>query len=312
MDNFLWTEKYRPSTVSDIVLPKRVKKPFLDIVKDKNVPNMILSGSAGVGKTTLALAICKELGLDSIVINGSDQRNIDTLRTKIVQFASTVSLSDGVKVVIIDEGDYLNPQSTQPALRGVIEEFADNCRFIITCNYVNRIIEPLQSRCIVHDISVKRTELPEICVAFMSRLEHILQQEGVEYDKKVLPALISKNAPDWRKVLNVAQTYSKSGSIDLGILESIDEENFKALLNHMRRREFNNVRKWVVNNSDIDSADLFNKLYNSLRNHIEDASYPNVILILAEWQYKASFVVNQEINTMACLTELMSEIIWKN
>ena len=304
MEHLLWTEKYRPQTIEDCILPDRLKKPFQEYVNQKQIPNLLLTGGAGVGKTTVAKAMCNEIGCDFMVINGSDESGIDTFRVKIKNYASSMSLSGGRKVIIIDEADYLNPNSTQPALRNAIEEFASNCSFIFTCNYKNRIIEPLHSRCAVIEFSLKNGEKAKMASAFFKRIQSVLQSEKVEYDEKVIAELIKKHFPDFRRVLNELQRYSQFGNIDTGILAQIGDVSISELVKSISTKDFGAIRKWVASN-EIDSNILFRKLYDSLYDVLKPQSIPQAVLILADYQYKAAFVADQEINTVACLTELM-------
>jgi DNA polymerase III delta prime subunit len=304
MEHLLWTEKYRPQTVEDCILPDRLKKPFQEYVNQKNIPNLLLSGGAGVGKTTVAKAMCNEIGCDFMVINGSDESGIDTFRTKIKNYASSMSLSGGRKVIIIDEADYLNPNSTQPALRNAIEEFASNCSFIFTCNFKNRIIEPLHSRCAVIDFSLKNGEKDKMAAQFFKRIQTVLQSESVEFDKNVIAELIKKHFPDFRRVLNELQRYSQFGAIDTGILAQIGDVSLSEIIKHIKEKDFGAIRKWVAS-SDVDSASLYRKVYDALYDTLKPQSIPQAVLILADYQYKSAFVADQEINTVACLTELM-------
>jgi len=308
--NSLWVEKYRPQKVEDIILPDRIKKPALAIVESGNIPNMLLSGPAGTGKTTLAKAVCKELDADVIVINGSEDRNIDTVRHKVRQFASTVSFSGGVKVVIYDEADGLAPQ-TQQALRALIEEFSSNCRFILTCNFKGKIIEPLHSRCTNIDFTLKKAELPKLCGQFFDKVLAILDAEGVEYDKKPIIELIQKSAPDWRKVLGELQIYSTSGKIDTGILVDFDEDNFKSLITYLKGKKFKDTRKWVVDNMSVDPQRVYRKFYDTAIDYLEPASVPQLVLLIAEYQYKQGMVMDGEINLMAFFVECMSSLRFK-
>ena len=304
MDHLLWTEKFRPQTIQDCILPDRLKKPFQEYVNQKQIPNLLLTGGAGVGKTTVAKAMCNEIGCDFIVINGSDESGIDTFRNKIKNYASSMSLSGGRKVIIIDEADYLNPNSTQPALRNAIEEFAGNCSFIFTCNYKNRIIEPLHSRCAVIEFGLKNGEKAKMAAAFFKRLQSILQSEKVEYDDAVIAELIKKHFPDFRRVLNELQRYSQFGKIDTGILAQIGDVSIEEVVKYISSKDFGAFRKWVATN-EVDSTTLYRKLYDSLYETLKPQSIPQAVVILADYQYKAAFVADQEINTVAFLTELM-------
>jgi len=306
--DFLWVEKYRPKTVSDIVLPQSLKQTFQKIVASKELPNMLFTGTAGLGKTTVARALCNELDCDYILINGSEEGNIDTLRTKIKQFASSVSLQGGYKVVILDEADYLNPQSTQPALRGFIEEFSKNCRFILTCNFKNRIIEPLHSRCGVYEFNTSKKSMIELCESFMDRCKTILDNEQVEYDAKPVAELIMKFAPDWRRVLNELQRYSINGKIDSGIINNLQDKNFDDLFSHLKNKNFKSMRSWVVNNIDTDASAIFRAIYDRMSDKVAPQSIPQLVLLLADYQYKNAFVADHELNVVACLTEVMSDV----
>lgn len=303
-EQFLWVEKYRPRRISDCILPDNLKNTFQEFVDQDNIPNMLLSGTAGTGKTTIARALCEELGCDYIIINGSEESGIDVLRTKIKDFASTVSLAGKVKVVILDEADYLNPNSTQPALRGFIEEFSKNCRFIFTCNYKNRIIPPLHSRTTVIDFKLGKEDRPVVAAKFFKRLTEILEQENITFDKKVVVELLNKHFPDYRRVLNELQRYSSSGTIDEGVLVNISDANLKELIAALRGKDFKKMRNWVVNNLDNDPNVLFRKLYDVLMPEV--VQVPQLILLLADYQYKAAFVADAEINLVACLTEIMA------
>jgi len=307
--NVLWCEKYRPKTIEDCVLPDRLKKPFQEYVNKKEIPNMILSGTAGVGKTTVARAMCEEVGADYIMINGSDESGIDVLRTKIKGFASSVSLLGGRKVIIIDEADYLNPNSTQPAFRGVIEEFANNCSFIFTCNYKNRIIAPLHSRCTVIDFRLQNGEKAKMASAFMKRIDTVLKNEKVEFDPKVLAEVITKHFPDYRRVLNELQRYSSFGKIDVGILSADANLKIKDLLGWIKDKNFNEVRKWVSNNSDNDVNLIYREIYDNLYEVLKKDSIPAAVILLAKYQYQAAFCADQEINLLAFLTEFMIECV---
>ena len=302
--DFLFTEKYRPAKIADTILPPNLKAGFQAMVDSGEIPNMLLSGTAGSGKTTVARALCDELDLDYIVVNGSEEGNIDTLRGKIKQFASSVSLQGGYKVVILDEADYLNPQSTQPALRGFIEQFSDNCRFILTCNLKNRIIEPLHSRCGVYEFNTARKELGPLCAGFMKRLEWILGEEGISYDRSVIANMIQTHAPDWRRVIVEVQRHAQSGLDDMTAITN-NSGSYDVLFLHLKSKQFVKMREWVVNNIDIDSRAIFRGIYDSMSGSIHPQSIPQVVLILADYSYKASFVADAELNTVACLTEIM-------
>ena len=306
MDQFLWVEKYRPQTISDCILSDDLKNTFTKIVESGELPNMLFTGTAGLGKTTVAKALCNMLDLDYIVINGSEEGNIDTLRGKIKQFASTVSLQGGIKVVILDEADYLNPQSTQPALRGFIEEFANNCRFILTCNFKNRIIEPLHSRCGVYEFN--GGDKQQLCNDFFIRAQGILSGEGITYEKPALAELVMKHYPDWRRVLNELQRYSLSGKIDTGILNSISDKNYDDLFTFLKTKDFKKMRSWVANNIDTDASAIFRSIYDRVTQKVSPASIPQLILILADYQYKNAFVADHELNVVACLTEVMANV----
>ena len=305
---FLWVEKYRPKKVSDTILPASLKTTFQKIIDGKELPNMLFTGTAGLGKTTVARALCNELGCDYILINGSEEGNIDTLRTKIKQFASSVSLHGGFKVVILDEADYLNPQSTQPALRGFIEEFSNNCRFILTCNFKNRIIEPLHSRCGVYEFNTSKKSMAELCQSFMARCKTILDNESIEHDDKAIAELILKFAPDWRRVLNELQRYSINGKIDSGIINGLRDKNYDDLFSHLKNKNFKGMRSWVVSNIDTDASAIFRAIYDRMSDKVAPQSIPSLILLLADYQYKNAFVADHELNVVACLTEVMSDV----
>ena len=304
-NDFLWVEKYRPKTVSDIILSDNLKETFTKIVQSGEMPNMLFTGTAGLGKTTVAKALCNQMGLDWILINGSEEGNIDTLRGKIKQFASSVSLQGGYKVVILDEADYLNPQSTQPALRGFIEEFANNCRFILTCNFKNRIIEPLHSRCGVYEFNTTKKGMVNLCMSFMDRAKTILTDEGVDFDEKVLAELIMKFAPDWRRVLNELQRQAFNGKIT-GI--NNDVNNFTELFTHLKSKDFKQMRKWVTDNMDIEATAIFRGIYDQMYDYLKPQSIPQLVLILADYQYKQAFVADHELNVVACMTEIMANV----
>ena len=308
---FLWVEKYRPQKIDDCVLPETLKKTFKEYIIKGELPNFLLCGTAGTGKTTVAKALCNEIGAEYMFINGSEESGIDVLRTKIKSFASSVSLTDAKKVVILDEADYLNPNSTQPALRAFIEEFSNNCRFILTCNFKNRIIEPLHSRCAVIEFKIDNAEKKNMLEGFFKRTRQILQQENIEFDPKVVAEMLTKYFPDFRRILNELQRYSVSGKIDTGILVNVSEESYKSLIKFMKEKDFTEVRKWVGKNSDTDSVSLFRQLYDSACTIMEPISVPQLILILAEYQYKAAFVADHELNTMAAMTEIMANCKFK-
>jgi DNA polymerase III delta prime subunit len=311
MNEFLWVEKYRPKTIDECVLPDDLKSNFKKVLKHGELQNMLLTGTAGTGKTTAAKALCNELDLDYLLINGSEESGIDTLRNKIKHFASTVSLQGGYKVVILDEADYLNPQSTQPALRGFIEEFSSNCRFILTCNFKNRIIEPLHSRCTTIEFNVSKKNAAPLAMAFLERCEMILKVNNVQYEKQILAELIMKHMPDWRKVLNELQRYSVSGTIDSGILVQLSDISFNGLISFLKEKNFKQVRKWVAENMDSEPAALYRKIYDNMNDHVDSASIPQLVLILADYQYKNAFVADHELNTVACLTEVMAGVKFK-
>lgn len=309
MSEFLWVEKYRPQTISDCILPDGLKQTFQEYVDAGEISNMLLCGTAGTGKTTVARALCNELGCDYIVINGSDESGIDVLRTKIRDFASTVSFESKAKVVILDEADYLNPNSTQPALRAFIEEFSGNCRFIFTCNFKNRIIEPLHSRTAVIDFKIDKKDRPEMAQKFMGRMQYILTQEGIPYEQNVLAELLMKHFPDYRRVINELQRYSKSGSIDSGILSNIAEINTKGLIDSLKDKDWKKMRQWVVNNVDNDPQGVYRKVYDALIDKVKQV--PHLVLLIADYQYKSAFVADQEINLTACLTDIMASVEFK-
>jgi len=309
MSDFLWVEKYRPRKIQDCILSEDLKNTFLEFVKKKEIPNLLLSGTAGTGKTTVARALCEEIGVDYIIINGSDEgRQIDTLRNKIKNFASTISLTKEAnhKVVIIDEADYMNAESVQPALRNFIETFFNNCRFIFTCNYKNKIIPALHSRCTVIDFRIVNGQKVKTAKQLMDRLSVILKDEGVEFDKKILAEVIQKYYPDFRRTINELQRYSVRGKIDSGILFSLSEENNKDLIVKLKDKDFNGMRKWVIQNLDKEPSALFTSIYDVLYENLEPKSIPQAVLIIAGYQYKAAFVADQEINMVACLTEIMA------
>lgn len=311
MDNteYLWVEKWRPKKISDCILPAAQRKVFQEMIDKGDIQNMLLCGSAGVGKTTVAKALCEEMELDYLFINASLENGIDVLRTKISQFASTVSFTGKTKVVILDEADYTNPQSFQPALRGFIEEFSQNCRFIFTCNFKNRIIPPLHSRCSVIEFKIDKTEKPKIAAAFFKRLSEILGHEKVEFDSKAVAKVVEKHFPDYRRILNELQRYSTSGKIDEGILINMGEVNMTELVAALKEKDWKKMRSWVVNNLDNDPATIFRKIYDHLTEQVKQV--PQLVLLLADYQYKSAFCADQEINLVACLTEIMATIEFK-
>ena len=311
MKNFIWVEKYRPMTVSDTILPASLKTTFENMLATGELQNMLFTGTAGLGKTTIAKALCRQLGLDYIVINGSEEGNIDTLRGKIKQFASTVSLEGGKKVIILDEADYLNPQSTQPALRGFIEQFSDNCRFILTCNFKNRIIEPLHSRCGVYEFNTTKKQMAGLAGQFMTRLEQILAAEQVTADKALLAEVIMKYLPDWRRVINECQRFSINGKLDTSIINTSDHNQYNDLLKHLKNKDFKKMRAWVVNNIDVDASAIFRGIYDRMIDSVQPTSIPQLVLILADYQYKNAFVADHELNIVACMTEVMSNVEFK-
>jgi DNA polymerase III delta prime subunit len=304
-DEFLWVEKYRPKTVSDCILPDRIKKVFQSYVDNSSIPNLMLTGSAGVGKTTIAKAMCEQLGINYMFINSSEERGIGVLRGKIMNYASTVSLAGGRKVIILDEADYLTPDM-QAALRGAIEEFSENCSFIFTCNFKSRLIEALHSRCSVIDFRLAPDEKPRMAAQLFTRLSVILNKEGIEYDKQVLIKIVEKFFPDYRRTLNELQRYSSTGSIDAGTLAQItDIRNVAELAGFLKAGNFSDMRKWVVTNSDVEPARIYRKIYDSLYEYFKPESIPQAVVILAKYQYQSAFVADHEVNLVACLTEMM-------
>lgn len=311
-DQFLWVEKYRPQTIDECVLPEELKQTFKEYISKGELPTFLFCGTAGVGKTTVAKALCNEVGAEYIMINGSDEgRSIDTLRTTIKNFATTVSLTDAKKVVIVDEADYMNAESVQPALRNFIEQYSNNCRFIFTCNFKHRIIEPLHSRCAVIEFKITNKEKPRIASAFYRRIADILTFEKVEFDSKVVAELITKYFPDYRRILNELQRYSVSGKIDSGILMSATHESYKQLVKDLKDKNFGEVRKWVARNAELGTAPLFKELYDNAIEYLEPSTIPQLILVLADYQYKSAFVANEEINIMAAMTEIMIQCKFK-
>jgi DNA polymerase III delta prime subunit len=307
--DFLWVEKYRPKTIQETILPDQLKQTFQQFVDQSTLPNLLLAGGPGIGKTTVARAMCEQLEVDYIVINGSMNGNIDTLRTEIKDFASTISFTGSRKYVILDEADYLNPQSTQPALRNFMEEFSNNCGFILTCNFKNRIIEPLHSRCSVIEFKIASEDKASMASQMYKRVKAILSDEQVQYDQKALAELITRYFPDFRRVINEMQRYSATGSIDSGILANYDS-NIADLVSLLKEKKFVDMRKWIASHNDVDTADLYRKLYDNASTYVKPESIPQMIVTLADYQYKAAFVADHEINNVACMTELMMEVEW--
>ena len=307
-EEMLWSQKYRPKMIADCVLPESIKISFQEFAKQKKIPNLLISGSQGSGKTTIAKALCEEVGCDYIVINGSDENGIDVLRGKIKNYASSVSLSGGRKVIILDEADYLNANSLQPALRNAIEEFSTNCSFIFTCNYKNRIIEPLHSRCSVIEVKIPKEDKKKLMAQFFRRVCWILDQENVEYSKDVIAQVISKYYPDNRRVLNELQRYSMGGEIDVGLLSQVSDIQLSPLIKAIKEKNFTDTRKWLSDNDDIDSVTLFRMLYDNSYDLLKPNSIPQLVLLLAKYQYQGAFVADQQINTLALFTEMMIEL----
>ena len=307
----LWVEKYRPSKISECILTDDLKKTFQTFVDEGKIPNLLLTGGPGVGNTTVAKAMLEELGATYMMINGSEESGIDVLRNKIKNFASTVSMDGNRKFVILDEADYLNPQSTQPALRGFIEEFHKNCGFILTCNFKNRIIDPLHSRCSVVEFRIPTTEKPKLAGEFFKRVQTILGEEGVQYQPKAVASIVEKYFPDWRRVLNELQRYSVSGMIDSGILVNISETNMKDLTTFLKEKDFKSIRKWVANNLDNDPARMYRKVYDALYEDIQPQTVPHLVLATADYSYKSAFVADQEINMLAFMIEIMTQVQFK-
>lgn len=305
MEEFLWVERYRPKRVSDTVLPAELKAVFQQFVDQRNIPNLILAGGPGIGKTTIARAMLEELGCDYIVINGSMNGNIDTLRNDILEFASSMSLEGGRKYVILDEADYLNANSTQPALRNFMEEFSKNCGFILTCNFSQRIIEPLHSRCSVIDFKLPKKELPVLASLMMQRAVTILEDNQIPFDNAAVAEVVRKYLPDWRRVINELQRYSATGRIDSGILANTTAESITQLIEAMKDKNFSQVRKWVGQHSDTDSVTLYRQFYDNASQYFKAASIPQLVLILARYQHQAAFVADHEINNAACMLEIM-------
>jgi DNA polymerase III delta prime subunit len=310
LEEFIWSLKYRPKTVQNTILPETTKKTFQKFVDDKLVPSLLLNGPPGCGKTTIAMAMLDELECDYIIINGSMNGNIDTLRNEILQFASSVSLSGGRKYVIIDEADYLNANSTQPALRNFMETFSKNCGFILTSNYKNRIIKEIHSRCSVIDFKIEKKDLPDLANQFMKRTIEILNLEEIMFDKAVLAEVIKKHMPDWRRVLNELQKYAATGAIDSGILSDFQEVSIRELMSFLKSKDFTSMRKWVAENSDVDITQLYRKIYDNLASYVTKGSIPQAVLVIGKYQYQSSFCADQEINNVCCLTEIMVESEW--
>lgn len=310
-NEYLWVEKWRPTCIDDCILPAHLKDKFNEMVKSGNINNLLLTGTPGLGKTTVAKALCNMLNLDYILVNGSKEGGINTLRTKIEQFASTVSLGGGPKVVIIDEADYLNAESTQPALRGFIEEFSNNCRFILTCNFKNKLLGPLQSRFAVIEFNTSKNDLALLASQFMPRMEHILKTEGVKYDKAILVKLIIKFAPDWRRIIGECQYHSGGGELNPLVVTGQNDQNIAMLVGFLKDKDFKSMRSWSAENVSLDGVAIFRRIYDSAYDIMKPESIPGAVLILADYSYKASFVADKELNMVACLTELMSNVNWK-
>jgi len=307
-NNLLWVEKFRPSSIDDCVLPVEIKNVLQNIVQTGKIPNLLLTGTAGIGKTTVAKALCNQLGCDWLMINGSNEgRMIDTLRTTITNYASTVSFSGGKKIIIIDEADYMNRESVQPAMRGLIEEFSNNCRFFFTCNYKNKIIPALHSRCSVIDFKIQREDKPELAQKFSEIAMKLLDSENVKYKPDVVAKLVVRYFPDFRRVLNELQNNVVDGNIDASILEASSNENFNHLVGFLKEKDFSEMRKWVAQNIDNDHVGLYRQVYDSMFSNIKKQSVPDAVLIVADYSYKSAFVADQEINMVACLTELMMQ-----
>jgi DNA polymerase III delta prime subunit len=308
MSEYLYVEKYRPHKIEDCILPDRLKSVFQEYVTKGDIPNLMLTGTAGCGKTTVAKAMCEEIGCNFLFINSSDERGIDTLRTKIKGYASTVSLTGGRKVIILDEADYLTPEA-QAGLRGAIEEFSENCSFIFTCNFKARLIDALHSRCSVIDFALKGDEKSKMAMQMFKRLANILTEEGITYDKDVLGKIVQRYFPDYRRTLNELQRYSTSGNIDAGVLSQVESvRKLDDLIKALKDKDFSTMRKWVVNNSDIDQSRIFRSIYDNLCTYLKPESVPMAVVTLAKYQYQAAFVADQELNLVACLTELMVEV----
>lgn len=310
-DQFLFVEKYRPQSIDECILPDHLKQTIKDVISKGEIPNMMFTGTAGVGKTTVAKAIARELDADLLYINASLDTSIDMLRTTIAQYASSISLQGGKKIILLDEADHSSPQHFQPALRGFIEEFSSNARFILTCNFKNRLIEPIHSRCTVIDFKIDAKDKQQIAAQFFKRATQILKQEEIEFDPKVVAELVTKHFPDYRRILNELQRYSVSGKIDSGILVNMSDDSYKELMGNMHDKNYTEVRKWVAKNADADSVTLFRAFYDKSNDFLEAKSIPQLVLILADYQHRAAFVSDNELNIMAALTEIMSSCVFK-
>lgn len=310
-DQFIWVEQHRPQTIADTILPARIKDRFHGFVAQKDVPNLLLTGPQGVGKTTAARALIKEIGGEYIIINGSMNGNIDTLRNQIRQYASSVSMTGGRKYVILDEADYLNATSTQPALRNFMEEYSSNCGFILTCNYKNRIIKELHSRCSVVDFTLTNEEKRDLAQKFMHRAKDILEQHNVEYDPKAVAVVVKRHSPDWRRVLNELQQASANGKLELDSVNGVDTKSLKELITALKEKRFSDIRIWVGQNTDMDTAALYRFLYDNCTKLMDPVSAAQMVLTIGKYQYQEAFVADKEINTMCCLTEIMVEADWK-
>ena len=307
-EEFIFAQKYRPKKISECILPERIKSYFQSCIDNKEIPNLMLTGTAGVGKTTAALALCEEIGVNYLFINSSKERGVDTLRTKIQNYASTMSLKGGKKVIILDESDYMT-QDAQAGLRGSIEEFSKNCTFILTCNFKSRLMDALHSRSVVIDFTLRPEEKPKMAMAFMKRIEQILKAENIEYEKEAIVQIVKKFFPDYRRTLNELQKYSNTGKIDSGIFSALsDIRNLSDLVGFLKDKNFSAMRKWVVSNSDIDASNIYRNIYDSLYTYLKPDSIPQAVVILAKYQYQSAFVADQEINLVACLTEMMVEL----
>ena len=306
-DEFLWSQKYRPKTVAETILPSQLKAAFQSYVDQKNVPNLILAGSAGAGKTTVARAMLEELGCDYIILNGSLNVNVDALRVDITNFATSVSFAGGRKYVIIDEADYLDWR-VQPALRNFMEEFSANCGFILTCNLKNKLIEPIHSRCVPIDFKIAKSDQPKLASQFFKRVINILDTEGVTYDKTVVGTLVSNYMPDWRRVINELQRYSVNGQIDTGIFANLTDNSFDNLISVLKKKDWQELRRWAAENTNTSIDELFATLYDKIHDIVKPSSRPMLVLIMADYQYKAAFVANPEINLVAALTQIMIDV----